>query len=89
MESRRNNLVVLGVLPGRPTEWSRQGTTAKAGYDGSGIYPKYINETDTNRLASSITDNPSLVNLIRTDTAIRDVATADFDSQNSGRWFRD
>ena len=74
--------VVLGVLPGRPTEYSSR-YYSKAGYDGSGIYPKYINETDTNRLASSITDNPSLVNLIRTDTEIKDVATADFNSRTN------
>ena len=74
--------IVLGVLPGRPTEYSSR-YYAKAGYDGSGIYPKYINETDTNRLASSITQSPSLVNLIRTDTAITNVATADFDSQTA------
>ena len=52
-------------------------------YDGDNIYPKYIDEPDTNRLASSITDKPHLVNLIRQDTEIKNVATADFDAQTA------
>jgi len=71
--------VVLGALPGKPIEYSSR-YYSKAYYDGSGVYPKYINETDTNRLAQG--DN-SLVNEIRTATRITDVATADFDSQTA------
>ena len=71
--------VVLGVLPGKPTEYSSR-YYSKAYYDGSNIYPKYINETDTNRLAAG--DN-SLVNEIRTATRITDVSTADFDSTSA------
>ena len=70
--------VVLGVLPGRPTEYSSR-FYDKAFYDGDNVYPKYINESDVNRLATSISQNPHLVNIIRQDTEIKDVATADFD----------
>ena len=66
--------VVLGTLPGKPTEYSSRWYD-KAFYDGQGIYPKYIGESDMNRLA---TGQPSLVNEIRNATSISNVATADF-----------
>ena len=66
--------VVLGTLPGKPTEYSSRWYD-KAFYDGQGIYPKYIGESDMNRLA---TGQPSLVNKIRNATSISNVATADF-----------
>lgn len=68
--------VVLGTLPGKPTEYSSRWYD-KAFYDGQGIYPKYIGESDMNRLA---TGQPSLVNEIRNATSISNVATADFDA---------
>ena len=68
--------VVLGTLPGKPTEYSSRWYD-KAFYDGQGIYPKYIGESDMNRLA---TGQPSLVNEIRNATRISNVATADFDA---------
>ena len=71
--------VILGVLPGRPSEYSSR-WYSKAFYDGDHIYPKYINESDTNRLA---TGDTSLVNEIRTATRITNVATADFDAQTA------
>ena len=71
--------VILGVLPGRPSEYSSR-WYSKAFYDGDHIYPKYINESDTNRLA---TGDVSLVNEIRTATRITNVATADFDAQTA------
>jgi hypothetical protein len=40
--------VILGSLPGRPT----QGANSSQGFfDPNGVYPKYINEPDVNRLA--------------------------------------
>jgi len=71
--------VVLGVLPGKPSEYSSR-WYSKAFYDGDKIYPKYINESDSNRLA---TGDVSLVNEIRTATRITNVATADFDAQTA------
>ena len=71
--------VILGVLPGRPSEYSSR-WYSKAFYDGDHIYPKYINESDTNRLATGETN---LVNEIRTATRITNVATADFDAQTA------
>ena len=44
--------VVLGTLPGKPTEYSSRWYD-KAFYDGQGIYPKYIGESDMNRLATN------------------------------------
>ena len=71
--------VILGTLPGRPSEYSSR-YASSAFYDGNNIYPKYIDEPDTNRLA---TGAPSLVNMIRSDTEIKAVATADFDAQTA------
>jgi hypothetical protein len=45
---RSQDAVILGSLPGRPT----QGANSSSGFnDPNGIYPRYINEPDTNRLA--------------------------------------
>ena len=68
--------VVLGTLPGRPSEYSSRWYD-KAFYDGQGIYPKYIGESDMNRLACGATN---LINEIRNATSISNVATADFDA---------
>ena len=48
---RRQEMVILGSLPGRPIELadSRRGF-----YDPNEIYPKYINESDVNRLAVNL-----------------------------------
>jgi hypothetical protein len=69
--------VVLGTLPGKPKEYSSRWYD-KAFYDGDHIYPKYIAESDTNRLASG--DGNHLANVIRTTTEIKEVANADFDA---------
>ena len=83
--------VILGTLPGRPSEYSSRWYD-KAFYDGSNIYPKYIGESDMNRLATNEiawTDtiipipylkNPHLSLVIRDATQISSVATADFDA---------
>ena len=77
--------VVLGTLPGKPTEYSSRWYD-KAFYDSAGVYPKYIGESDMNRLAAPVYDeelihtNPHLANEIRTATAVSNVATADFDA---------
>jgi hypothetical protein len=80
---RRQEMVVLGSLPGRPVELadSREGF-----YDPNEIYPKYINEPDTNRLAVNLKDsggqeaNPHLSLTLRRATRITGIATADFNS---------
>ena len=69
--------VILGTLPGKPKEYSSRWYD-KSFYDPNGIYPKYISETDTNRLAAG--DSNHLANLIRSDTIITEVANADFDA---------
>ena len=77
--------VVIGTLPGKPSEYSSRWYD-KAFYDGSGVYPKYIGESDMNRLACPEYDeqlihtNPHLANEIRNATSISNVATADFDA---------
>jgi hypothetical protein len=69
--------VVLGSLPGKPVELSN---TSKGFYDPNGIYPKYKNEPDVNRLAVNDSNNPHLALTLRTSTRITGVATADFNT---------
>ena len=52
---RSQDAVILGSLPGRPT----QGANSSQGFfDPNGVYPRYINEPDTNRLAVNDPDKP-------------------------------
>ena len=69
--------VILGSLPGRPSELSN---TSKGFYDPNGIYPKYKNEPDVNRLAVNNEDNPHLALTLRQSTRITGIATADFNT---------
>jgi len=79
----RQEPVILGSLPGRPTELA---DNRKGFYDPNEIYPKYKNEPDVNRLAVNAKDtegneiNPSLSLTIRRATRITGVATADYNS---------
>jgi hypothetical protein len=83
---RRQEMVILGSLPGRPIELAdnREGF-----YDPNKIYPKYINESDVNRLAVNLKDtggqetNPSLALTIRRATRITGIATADFNTMDN------
>ena len=49
--------MVIGTLPGKPVELAE---TSKGFYDPNGVYPKYKNEVDTNRLATNDSNNPHL-----------------------------
>ena len=76
----RQEPVVMGSLPGRPSELAN---TSNGFYDPNGVYPKYKNEPDTNRLAVNLKDgttetNPHLSLTLRRSTRITGVATADF-----------
>lgn len=82
--------VILGTLPGKPSVYSSRWYD-KSFYDPNGIYPKYIDETDTNRLAAGTKITPNvdgqtvgftqhLATEIRNATEIKDVANADFDA---------
>ena len=52
---RSQDAVILGSLPGRPT----QGANSSQGFnDPNGVYPVYINEPDTNRLAVNNGEKP-------------------------------
>ena len=79
---RRQEPLVIGSLPGRPSELSGAGGF----YDPNGIYPKYRNEPDVNRLAVNLKDsdnnelNPHLALTLRRSTRITGIATADFNS---------
>ena len=66
--------VVIGSLPGKPEELAQSGGF----YDPAGIYPKYKNEPDVNRLAVNNEDNPHLALTLRKATRITGIATADF-----------
>ena len=76
-DERCQEPVVLGSLPGRPSELSN---TNKGFYDPNGIYPKYKNEPDVNRLAVNDKDNPHLALTLRQSTRITGIATADFNT---------
>ena len=67
--------VIFGSLPGRPFELAN---TSKGFYDPNGVYPKYKDEPDTNRLAVNNEDNPHLSLTLRQSTRETNIATADF-----------
>ncbi len=81
--SFRQEPIICGSLPGRPIELA---DTRNGFYDPNGIYPKYINEPDVNRLAVNLKNtageeiNPHLSLTLRKATRITGVATADFNS---------
>ena len=72
--------VVMGSIPGYPIELAN---TAKGFYDPNGVYPKYKDERDTNRLAVNLKENgeeinPHLSLTLRRSTRETNIATADF-----------
>ena len=68
--------MVIGTLPGKPVELAE---TSKGFYDPNGVYPKYKDEVDTNRLAVNDTSQPHLFLELRKLTRKTGVPTADFD----------
>jgi len=73
----RQEPVILGSLPGKPT----QGANSSQGFfDPNGIYPRYINEPDVNRLAVNDTDKPHPSLAIREQQRITGIPTADFNA---------
>jgi len=74
--NERQEMIVMGTLPGVPAELSQSGGF----YDPNGIYPKYKDEPDTNRLAVNDEDKPHLANTLRIATRITGIATADFNA---------
>jgi len=79
----RQEPLILGSLPGRPTELA---DNRKGFYDPNEIYPKYRDEPDVNRLAvnaknaDGVEINPSLALTLRRATRITGIATADFNA---------
>jgi len=74
--NERQEMIIMGTLPGVPAELSQ----SSGFYDPNGIYPKYKDEPDTNRLAVNNIDKPHLALTLRTATRITGVATADFNA---------
>ena len=68
--------MIIGTLPGKPVELA---DTSKGFYDPNGVYPRYKNEVDTNRLATNDSANPHLGLELRKLTRKTGVPTADFD----------
>ena len=68
--------MIIGTLPGKPSELS---DTTKGFYDPNGVYPKYKDEVDTNRLAVNDSAAPHLGLELRKLTRKTGVPTADFD----------
>ena len=68
--------MIIGTLPGKPSELA---DTSKGFYDPNGVYPKYKDEVDTNRLATNDISNPHLGLELRKLTRKTGVPTADFD----------
>ena len=69
--------MVIGTLPGKPAELA---DTSSGFYDPNGIYPKYKDEVDTNRLAINDSEQPHLGLELRKLTRKTGVPTADFDT---------
>ena len=69
--------MVIGTLPGKPVELAE---TDKGFYDPNGVYPKYKDEVDTNRLAVNEEAQPHLGLELRKLTRKTGVPTADFDA---------
>ena len=69
--------MVIGTLPGKPVELA---DSTKGFYDPNGVYPKYKDEVDTNRLATNDSNNPHLGLELRKLTRKTGVPTADFDA---------
>lgn len=69
--------IITGSLPGRPSEIADK---TKGFYDPNGIYPKYINEPDTNRLAVNDADKEAASLTARKTSRVTGIATADFDT---------
>ena len=69
--------LILGSLPGKPVELSN---TSKGFYDPAGVYPKYKDEPDVNRLAVNNEDLEHLSLTLRKATRITGIATADFNA---------
>tara|TARA_B100001778_G_scaffold317928_1_gene306048 strand:+ start:122 stop:1219 length:1098 start_codon:yes stop_codon:yes gene_type:complete len=72
--------MVMGSIPGYPLELA---DSSKGFNDPNGVYPKYKNEVDTNRLAVNLKEdgneiNPHLSLTLRRSTRITGIATADF-----------
>ena len=67
--------MICGTLPGKPIELA---DSTKGFYDPNGVYPKYKDEVDTNRLATNDSANPHLFLELRKLTRKTQVATADF-----------
>jgi len=73
---RSQDAVILGSLPGRPT----QGANSSQGFfDPNGVYPRYINEPDTNRLAVNNGEKPHPS--LATDAASRVTGIQAYNSQ--------
>jgi len=68
--------MIMGTLPGKPSELA---DTSKGFYDPNGVYPKYKDEVDTNRLAVNDIAQPHLGLELRKLTRKTGVPTADFD----------
>ena len=68
--------MVIGTLPGKPVELA---DVSKGFYDPNGVYPKYKDEVDTNRLAVNDIAQPHLGLELRKLTRKTGVPTADFD----------
>ena len=75
--------IILGTLPGKPSNYA---DSTKGFNDPNGVYPKYKEEVDTNRLAVNSKDSdgnednphPSLV--LRRETRVTGIPTADFNT---------
>jgi len=76
-DGERNEAVIMGSLPGKPSELAEP---SKGFYDPNGIYPKYKNEPDVNRLAVNDAANPHLALTIREAARVLNVPNADFNT---------
>ena len=79
MDTEKQQPIIMGTLPGVQNQ---EVDISKGFYDPNGIYPKYKDEVDTNRLAVNLKEdgeevNPHLALTLRRSTRITGIATAD------------
>ena len=73
----RQEPIILGSLPGRPVSLA---DNRKGFNDPNGVYPRYINEPDVNRLAVNEVSRPHPSINERAVSRITGIATADYNS---------
>ena len=77
--------IIIGTLPGKPTELPTKGNKKGFQDEVNAAYPKYKDETDVNRLAVGDENNPHSSLTIRKADRTLNIGRADFDQVDMAR----